>query len=132
VTAIAIRACSVLLVALGFWCTCSSRGAIAWPNSDSYSPVAKIRSEYKDPSTLQRAVRAIEDVAVANNFNLNHPPVRLGLIHLNYLREVDGVEIMIDAIGKPTVLEVYIYDRLRKGTWQEMKDKVEAEMNRVQ
>lgn len=131
VIASTIKACTVLLVALGLWCTCSSREAIAWPNTDSYSPVAKMQHEYKDPSTLRQAVRAIEDMATANNFVLNHPPVRLDFIDLNYLRLVDGVEILINSIGKPTVLEVYIYDRLRKGTWPEIKDKVEAAMQRM-
>jgi len=35
-------------------------------------------------------------------------------------------------IGEPTVLEIYIHDRLRKGTWPEIKDKIEVEMNRGQ
>jgi hypothetical protein len=37
--------------------------------------------------------------------------------------------VLITTTGKPNVLEVYVYDRLRKGTWQ---DKVEAAMTASQ
>src|SRR4051794_29571742 len=125
----AIRACTVLFAALVSWCACGPSDAIAWPNRDSYSPVATMRHEYSDPSKRMQAVRAIEQVVTENNFVLNHPPSRIGPIELNFLRSLDGVEILVTSIGEPNVLQVYVYDRLRKETWQEMKDKVEAAMN---
>ena len=135
-THVAIKACALLLAVLGLWGGSVSRDAIAWPNRDSYSPVAKVQREYSDPSKVRQGVRAIQDVAAENNFflsgGLNNPHLMdgRGFIELSYLRGVDGVEMILTTIHKAKVLEVYFYDRLRKGTWQEMKDKVEAAINR--
>ena len=35
-------------------------------------------------------------------------------------------------ISEPNVLKVYVYDRLRRGTWEEIKNKVESAMNSIQ
>jgi len=34
-------------------------------------------------------------------------------------------------ISEPNVLKVYVYDRLRRGTWEEIKNKVESAMNSI-
>jgi len=126
----AIPACAVILLAvLTFW---PARDAVAWPNRGSYSPVATVRQEYSDPSKVRQAMRAVEDVAAGSGFVLSEPPSREDYISLNYLRTPDGVEILIASIGEPNVLKVYVYDRLRRGTWEEIKNKVESAMNSIQ
>lgn len=91
-----------------------------------------MRHDYGEPAKMRQAIRAIEDVVAEHGFVLNVPPVRLGRTELSYLRIVDDVEILITSIGKPNVLEVLVYDRLRKRTWQDIKEKVEAAMASAQ
>lgn len=125
----AIQACAVVLLAvLALW---STRHAIAWPDRGSYSPVATVRQEYSDPSKVRRAMRAVEDIAAGSGFVLNEPPSRVDYISLSYLRTADGVEILITSIGEPNVLKIYVYDRLRKGTWPGIKEKIEAALQGI-
>ena len=98
----------------------------------SESPVATMKHTYSDVSKVRPAVREIAQVMTENRFVLNRPPVTRELIQLSYFREIDGVEVLIEVIGEPTVLEIYIYDKHRKGTWPAIKDKIEVEMNRGQ
>ena len=124
-------ACILVFTIIGLWLAGLYATTYGWRVTGSYSSVASLEREYTDPSKVKQAAGAIEDVAMENGFVLNRPPIRLGMIDLNYYRDGDGIEIHIISIGKPNLLQVYVYDKLRKGTWEEIKKKLEAAMQSI-
>jgi hypothetical protein len=42
------------------------------------------------------------------------------------VRAEDGIEILIDTTRNANTLEVYFSDKDKKGTWREIKEKVET------
>ena len=118
------------VAAVGLWSAFASVAA-AWPNQDSDSPVARIEQTYTDINKKRRVALAVKDLITANGFSLiggfGGPwVVDDSVIYLEYTRASDGIEIAIDTTKNANTLEVYFYDRVKKGTWREIKEKVEA------
>jgi hypothetical protein len=86
----------------------------------------------------QRTWRAIQDLVTENGFFLSGgvaaPQVIDGweLVDLTFMHHENGTEVIISTARKANALDVFIYDRLHKGAWPEIKGKVEATMQRIQ
>lgn len=132
------KACILVLVLAGLWGAAELWAEVAGPPRGYVNLVAAMHPEYANPRVHQRAAREIEDLVKQNGFflsgvlTLSQVIDEREMVDLKFSHPEHGTEILISTIRKPNVLDVYVFDRLRKGAWPDIKDKIEAAMQRIQ